>query len=51
MTNEETIKQLEDLREHCREMIDEKDEDRNVWKDDVQALDIAIEKLNQANSP
>lgn len=39
MTDEEVIKQLENLKEHCASMI--KDED--IWTKDVDALNRAIE--------
>lgn len=45
MKNEETIKQLQSLKEHCKTMADETDENRDIWKKDVQALDIAILRL------
>lgn len=43
MTKEEVLKQLEDLREHCKEYIKEDD----VWSDDVEALNIAIDALRK----
>lgn len=44
MSKEEIIKQLEDLVEHCKTMIDEDDPDC-VWKSDTEALMAAVEKF------
>ncbi len=44
MSVKEVIEQLKSLREHCKEYADAQDEDC-IWKKDVQALDIAIEIL------
>lgn len=47
MTKEEALKQLEDLREHCKEYIKEDEEGFAVWSDDVEALNIAIDALRK----
>ena len=44
MTREEAIKQLEDLRLHCRTMIQDEYED-DIWVQDVEALDTALTAL------
>ena len=44
MTREEAIKQLEDLRLHCRTMIQDEYED-DIWVQDVEALDLALSAL------
>ena len=48
MTNEErerVVAQLESLREHCLDMVDEADPDC-IWNADVAALSIVIGELN-----
>lgn len=47
MTKEEALKQLEDLREHCKEYIKEDESRFGVWSDDVEALNIAIDALRK----
>ena len=47
MKKEEALKQLEDLREHCKEHIKEDEEGFGVWGSDVEALNIAIDKLRK----
>lgn len=47
MTKEEALKQLEDLREHCKEYIKEDESRFCVWSDDVEALNIAIDALRK----
>ena len=46
MTEEEKIRQLESLLEHARDMAgDGETESENIWANDVEALEWAIEKL------
>ena len=47
MTREQAIRQLEDLREHCKEYIKKDEEGFGVWSDDVKALNIAIYVLRK----
>lgn len=47
MTHEEMIAQLESLRAHCREMIHD-DEPDDIWRDDVEALNAAIDAMKGA---
>lgn len=49
MNKEEALKQLEDLREHCKEHIKEDEEGFGVWGSDVEALNIAIDTLRKQN--
>ncbi len=53
MSNEEAIKQLEDLREHCSAMINNTCIGGDyIWRNDVEALDMAIKALTiLANKP
>lgn len=44
MTNEEAIRQLESLADHCRTM---QDEPGDIWEDDIKALDKAIKALEE----
>jgi len=50
ITMEEVIEQLEDLRRHCEDMIDEADPN-DVFRKDAIALDIAIAKLKDLKKP
>ena len=44
MTYKEIIKALKDLREHCNEMLEDKDtEPYSIWQTDVDALDEAMD--------
>jgi len=49
MTLKEVIDQLKDLQMHCKEFADGDEED-SIWKDDVQALDIAIKSVEKHTS-
>lgn len=40
------ITQLENLRYHCKDMADNSDDFRNVWEEDVNALDMVIDEMN-----
>lgn len=40
------ITQLENLRYHCKDMADSSDDFRNVWEEDVNALDMVIYEMN-----
>lgn len=43
MSKEEVIYQLENLQSHCEDMLREnKSEAWSIWKDDIEALKIAI---------
>ncbi len=44
MTTKDIIYQLECLKSHCEDWVDE-DEPDNVWANDVAALDAAIDRL------
>ena len=44
MTKQETILQLKDLMEHCKDFYDGKD---SIWAKDIMALDIAIDALEK----
>lgn len=44
MTKQETILQLKDLKEHCKDFNEGKD---SIWAKDIMALDIAIEALEK----
>lgn len=44
MTYKEIIKAMKDLREHCNEMLEDKDtESYSIWQTDVDALDEAMD--------
>lgn len=45
MSMEEIIRQLESLGDHCSSMID-KDDPESIWRDDVEALNGAVEILS-----
>lgn len=45
MDRQAVIKQLENLREHCEEMID-KDDPECIWRSDTEALTEAIRALS-----
>lgn len=45
MDIERIYKQLSGLRDHCECMIDEEDADKQVWKDDRDALDAVIKDI------
>lgn len=48
MTNQEVINQLKELRSHCQTFSEDYDgEEKNVWKDDVSALNVAITRLEE----
>lgn len=44
MSMQEIISQMEDLAQHCDNMIDKDDPD-SIWKYDVEALRVAVEML------
>jgi hypothetical protein len=46
MDLKDVIKQLEDLKEHCEDMID-KDDYENIWRKDVKALNRAIKIVKE----
>lgn len=46
MTNEKVISQLEDLQENSESFL-EKDETESVWRDDINALNIAIDAVKK----
>lgn len=46
MTQEEAVRQLRDLRDHCRSMVSG-DNDYPEWASDVEALDMAIASLEE----
>lgn len=51
MTNEERVKvinQLVSLRAHCMDM---KDEDGDIWSEDIEALNLAINELSNYCGP
>ena len=45
MTKEQIINQLKSLKAHCKDFVDEEEED-SIWKKDVEALGNAIEMLD-----
>ena len=47
MSMEEIIRQMEKLTLHCESMIDEDDPDTNIWKEDTEALNEAVGKLER----
>lgn len=46
MKTERVIRQLEDLKDHCKDFAND-DEDGNVWSNDIEALDVAIKILEK----
>ena len=44
MNTEETIKNLESLRDHCKSMV-AKDEPDSIWQKDVETLDLVVDLL------
>lgn len=46
ISTKEVINQLENLAAHCQSMI-EKDDPESIWKDDLEALNAAIGKLEE----
>lgn len=49
MTIKEAIRQLEHLKSHCMDFLD-KEEPDSIWHQDVQTLDMAIDKLKEVTS-
>ena len=45
MTNKEAIEQLKSLKEHCKDFVDNSEQD-NIWSQDIEALDLGIVALN-----
>lgn len=44
MTRNEALEQLESLKEHCKEMMEDDD---SIWSRDVDALNVAIEVVKE----
>ena len=45
MTKKEAIEQLESLKIHCKDFVENDPYEDCIWKDDIEALDLAINSI------